>query len=181
MADSAGTSDSADSSAAKRSSPVSSDADRSPGVGSPGAQLRVDFYVLEEASVTARLRLGCKLAEKAYLSAQRALVRLSDAQELGAFDELLWTFMEGSFVPHDVPGASAADEAPVLLSTGAPPPGAFDIIINLAPDIPGGLEQTRRVAEIVDGEETRRRAGRSRFKAYRELGVVPASHNIRAE
>ncbi|HEY3784965.1 MAG TPA: DNA polymerase III subunit chi [Steroidobacteraceae bacterium] len=181
MDESVATSDSADSSAARRSSPASSAADGSR-AGDPGAALRVDFYVLGEASASARLRLGCKLAEKAYLSAQRTLVWLSDPQELKAFDELLWTFMDGSFVPHDVLGSGTApEETPVLLSAGITPQGSFDIIINLAPGIPGCLSQTGRVAEIVDGEEARRRAGRARFKAYRDLGVQPASHNIRAE
>lgn len=181
MGESAGTSDSADSSAARRSSPASSAAEAAQ-AERPGGGLRVDFYVLEEASASARLRLGCKLAEKAYLTGQRTLVWLSDAPELKAFDELLWTFMDGSFVPHDTLGSGASpDEAPVLLSAGATAPGSFDIIINLAPEVPGCLAHTGRVAEIVDGDEARRRAGRARFKAYRDLGVQPASHNIRAD
>jgi DNA polymerase-3 subunit chi len=78
------------------------------------------------------------------------------------------------------PGASS-NETPVLLSAGIAPPSTVDIIINLAPDVPTCLAQTRRVAEIIDGDDSRRRAGRARFKAYRDLGIQPASHNIRAE
>jgi DNA polymerase-3 subunit chi len=55
-----------------------------------------------------------------------------------------------------------------------------DILINLAADVPACLPLTRRVAEIIDGDDTRRRAGRARFKSYRELGVQPASHNIQS-
>ena len=101
---------------------------------------------------------------------------------LKAFDDMLWTFMDGSFVPHEMltPGASST-EAPVLLSAGTPPSTPVDIIINLAPDVPTCLAQTRRVAEIIDGDDSRRRAGRARFKAYRDLGIQPASHNIRSD
>ena len=174
MQDSAGTSDSAASSAGNSSPPASS--------GDNPEALRVDFYVLEESSAAGRLRLACRLAEKAYLAAQVALVWHTDVQELKAFDDMLWTFMDGSFVPHEMltPGASSA-EAPVLLSAGTAPPTAVDIIINLASDVPTCLAQTRRVAEIIDGDDSRRRAGRSRFKAYRDLGIQPASHNIRPE
>ncbi|MGH8138119.1 MAG: DNA polymerase III subunit chi [Steroidobacteraceae bacterium] len=179
MADSADTSASAASSA-ERPSPLASSGDnaRVPGSGADPS-LRVDFYVLAEASATARLKLACKLAEKAYLTAQRALVWHTDPRELKEFDELLWTFMDGSFVPHDMlaPGATR-NEAPVLLSTDTAPPGEIDIIINLAPEVPSCLSQTRRVAEIIDGDDSRRRAGRARFKAYRDLGVQPASHNV---
>jgi|SRR5579872_732444 len=174
MADSADTSASAASSDAKQSSPASFAAeDKASDTG-----LRVDFYVLEEASSTARLKLACRLAEKAYLASQTALVWDTDPEELKAFDELLWTFMDGSFVPHErlVPGAAAT--SPVLLSDGATPCAPVDILINLAADIPSCLALTRRVAEIIDGEDSRRRSGRARFKAYRDLGIQPATHRI---
>jgi DNA polymerase-3 subunit chi len=174
MQDNAGTSDSAASSGGNSSLPASS-------ADSPDT-LRVDFYVLEESSAAGRLKLACRLAEKAYLAAQTALVWHTDAQELKAFDDMLWTFMDGSFVPHEMltPAASVA-ECPVMLSAGNAPPATVDIIINLAPEVPTCLAQTRRVAEIIDGEDSRRRAGRARFKAYRDLGIQPASHNIRAD
>ncbi len=174
MHDSGGTSVSAGSNAGNSSPPGSSGDE---------AQLRVDFYVLDESSPSARLKLACRLAEKAYLAAQTALLWHTDADELKELDELLWTFMDGSFVPHELlgTGGAAGSEAPVLLSAGTPPPANVDIIINLAPDVPGCLAQTRRVAEIIDGDDARRRAGRARFKAYRDLGIQPASHNIRGD
>ena len=129
MQDSAGTSDSAASSGGNSSPPASS--------GDNPEALRVDFYVLEESSAAGRLRLACRLAEKAYLAAQVALVWHTDVQELKAFDDMLWTFMDGSFVPHEMLTAGASStETPVLLSAGTAPPVPVDIIINLAPDVP---------------------------------------------
>jgi DNA polymerase-3 subunit chi len=176
MHDTADTSDSAASSGESSSPPASSGDNQA-----PDAQgLRVDFYILDESSAAARLKLACRLAEKAYLAAQTALVWHTDAEELKAFDDMLWTFMDGSFVPHEMlTGGASADESPVLLSAGMAPPADVDIIINLAPDLPGCLSSARRIAEIIDGDDSRRRAGRARFKAYRDLGIQPASHNIR--
>ena len=182
MVGSADTSGSAASSAERPSPPGSSDASdaaRAPGV--EPAALRVDFYVIEAASTSARLKVACRLAEKAYLSAQSALVWHTDVEELKAFDDMLWTFMDGSFVPHDMlSGNSAVDDTPVILSAGVAPPKHYDILINLAPELPTCLSQTHRVAEIIDGEESRRQAGRLRFKAYRDLGLQPATHNVQA-
>jgi DNA polymerase III subunit chi len=145
-------------------------------------QGRVDFYILEGQSPSGRLKLACKLAEKAYLAAQTVLVWHTDPVELKAFDALLWTFNDGSFVPHEaLPENGASSDSPVLLSSGVTPSADVDIIINLAPDLPPCVSLTRRVVEIIDGDDTRRRAGRARFKAYRELGVQPASHNIRSD
>lgn len=178
MVENADTSDSAGSSG-DGSSPLDASA---PSAAASWAG-RVDFYIIEDPSSAARLKLACKLAEKAYLASQRVLVWHTDPAELRELDELLWVFNDGSFVPHEalpdngVPG----NECPVLLSAGVALSANVDIIINLAPDLPPGLDKTARVAEIIDGDDVRRRAGRARFKAYRELGVQPASHNLRAD
>jgi DNA polymerase-3 subunit chi len=151
------------------------------GEASQEKPLRVDFYVIEEAAAAARLKVACRLAEKAYLASQRALIWHTERGELEALDELLWTFADGSFVPHDWLTSNAAAEAPVLLSAGSPPTTDVDFVVNLATDPPPFLHLTRRVAEIIDGDEGRRQAGRARFKAYRELGIQPATHTLRAE
>ena len=177
MVENADTSDSAASSGDGSSPLAASDPSAASWAG------RVDFYIIDDPSAAARLKLACKLAEKAYLASQRVLVWHTDPAELRELDELLWVFNDGSFVPHEalpndgVPGT----ECPVFLSAGVALSANVDIIINLAPGLPPGLHQTGRVAEIIDGDDTRRRAGRARFKAYRELGVQPASHNIRAD
>jgi DNA polymerase III subunit chi len=179
MGDSDGISASAASSGAGSSPPASCAAESS---------FRVDFYVMEGAAAAARLKLACRLAEKAYLASQRALIWHTDRTELEALDELLWTFADGSFVPHEwltsngFPRVSETSaQVPVLLSAGSPPAQAFDFVINLATDPPPFLHLTRRIAEIIDGDEGRRRAGRVRFKAYRELGIEPTTHTLRAE
>lgn len=172
MGDSDGTSASAARSGADSSPPASSTAEQT---------LRVDFYVIEGSATAARLKVACRLAEKAYLASQRALIWHTDRTELATLDELLWTFADGSFVPHDWLTSNVLAEAPVLLSAASPPAEPFDFVVNLAADPPPFLQLTRRIAEIVDGEEGRRRAGRARFKAYRELGVEPVTHTLRGE
>jgi DNA polymerase-3 subunit chi len=172
MADDDGISASAGSSGAASSRPASSAGERN---------LRVDFYVMEGTAPAARLKVACRLTEKAYLAAQRALIWHHERAELETLDELLWTFADGSFVPHDWLTSNLVGEAPVLLSAGAIPTTEFDFVVNLAADPPPFLHLTRRIAEIIDGDEGRRRAGRLRFKAYRELGIEPTTHTLRAE
>src|SRR6185437_12432074 len=127
MADNDGTSASAAPTGAGSSPPASSTAERS---------LRVDFYVLEGTGTAARLKVACRLAEKAYLASQRALIWHTERAELEMLDELLWTFADGSFVPHEWLTSNAAAEAPVLLSAASPPTAAFDFVVNLAADLP---------------------------------------------
>lgn len=140
---------------------------------------RIDFYVSEGAGADVRLRLACRIAEKAYLAKQKVVVLLEDAESLRRFDELLWTFGDGSFVPHDTvatPGGGC--DAPVALTTGALPADHADVLLNLSAAVPPFFEQFARVAELLDGRPEVRAAGRERFKAYRARSIEPQTHNV---
>ncbi len=143
---------------------------------------RVDFYVLAGSEPRARLKLACRIAEKAYLAGQRVFVWLEDPAQLQEFDQLLWTFADRSFVPHEPYGrARQWQDAPVLLGCAEQPQQPFDLLLNLAAEVPAAAAQATRIAEVVDADEERRRAGRNRFRHYREQGLAPETHNIAAE
>jgi len=139
---------------------------------------RVDFYVSGESGADVRLRLACRMAEKAYLANQKIVVWLDDADALRRLDELLWTFGDGSFVPHDVVTRAGACEAPVALTTGTLPDGHADVLINLAGAVPPFVGNFARVAEFLDARPEVRAAGRERFKAYRAQSIEPQTHNL---
>jgi DNA polymerase-3 subunit chi len=144
---------------------------------------RIDFYVLAAASDEARWRLACRLVERAYAAGERVLAWTESAADLERFDTLLWTFGDGSFVPHERLDAAAADtgDAPVLLSDAGALPAAAQrctVLVNLrsmaAPELPASL----RLIEVIDGDATRRQQGRDRFRAYRERGLAPTHHSL---
>ena len=149
--------------------------------GAPAEATRVDFYVTETTAPRDRLRTACRVVEKAYLAGHTVLVWHTDVEELREFDELLWTFGDGSFVPHEAitPGGFAS--APVLLTSAPTPAGPFDVLVNLAADVPACVDAARRVAEFIDADADRRQAGRSRFRTYKERGWQPATHNLRPD
>jgi DNA polymerase-3 subunit chi len=140
---------------------------------------RVDFHVLSGTEARERLRYACRVVEKAYLAEQRVLVWFESAEDLAAFDELLWNFGDRSFVPHEVLAAAPDwEEAPVWLGGPRAPAAACDVLVNLATGVPAAAGQAERVIEIVDADAERRRAGRERFRAYREGGVEPVTHGV---
>jgi len=140
---------------------------------------RVDFYVSEAAGVDARLRLACRIAEKAYLARQTVVVLFDDAALLPKFDEMLWTFGDGTFVPHDaVTTEGARCEAPVALTAGPLPADHADVLINLGSTVPNHFEKFARVAEFLDARPEVRAAGRERFKTYRGKAIEPQTHNV---
>jgi DNA polymerase-3 subunit chi len=113
-------------------------------------------------------------------------VQFDPGGELEAFDQMLWTFSDRSFVPHRRAGApdDAPDPAPppvVIADTDAADFADGDLVINLAAQVPPDFESWSRVAEVVDADAGRRQRGRERFRAYRERGIEPATHEMRSE
>jgi DNA polymerase III subunit chi len=139
---------------------------------------RVDFYVSAEAGEPARFRLACRVAEKAYLAKQTVVVWTDDPAALPRIDELLWTFGDGTFVPHDVLREGSECEAPVALTAGTPPANHTDVLINLGGVVPPFFEKFGRVAELLDARPDVRAAGRDRFKTYRGKSIEPTTHNV---
>jgi len=143
---------------------------------------RVEFYILPETDDRARLRLACRLAEQAYLAGQSVFVALEDAAQMRTFDDMLWTFSDRSFVPHEpFSDDQQWQQTPVLLSCAEQPQQTFDLMLNLAIAVPAAAALAVEIAEIIDADETRRRAGRVRFRHYREHGSMPNTHNLPAD
>ncbi|MFO1408564.1 MAG: DNA polymerase III subunit chi [Steroidobacteraceae bacterium] len=146
------------------------------------AATKVDFYVLGAADARSRLVTACRLAEKAYDQGLRVAVRAASPAEAAELDDLLWTFSDRSFVPHGTwPAEPAfATSTPVLIGTGTLPDSHRDVLVNLAGEAPADAARYARVCEIVAADEESRRRARVRFRAYRDSGLEPATHNLSA-
>ncbi len=140
---------------------------------------RVDFYILPGADRAARQVFVCRLAEKAWKAGHKVFIRTCDATEAAQLDELLWTFRQGSFVPHTLAENHESDPlATVLIGTGPAPEAFHDLLINLTPEAPEDWRQFQRIAEIVDQEESVRQAGRKKYRFYQSQGIEPATHKL---
>ena len=141
---------------------------------------QIDFYALSAADRRSRLVAACRLAEKAYTQGLRAVVRTASPAETAEVDELLWTFADGSFIPHGVWPAEPdfAAVTPVLVGMNALPESHRDVLINLGVDAPADFSAYARVCDVVGGDEDGKKAGRNRWRTYREAGCVPTAHSI---
>jgi DNA polymerase III subunit chi len=143
---------------------------------------RVDFYVLKSATPKQRWIFACRLAEKAYLSDLKVAILQDELSDAKALDDLLWTFNERSFVPHELCLDEKFDPAtPVHLGLDSSRLPAVDLLVNLTDRLPAGLDRFARVAEIMDADPERLRLGRERFKSYRDLKVAMDTHQIGAD
>ncbi len=143
--------------------------------------MRVDFYVHSGDNVERMHFTACRLAEKAYLLQHRIFIRVSTGAQAGVLDEQMWTFRDGSFVPHGIAEQLPPEErsrVAVLIGTGEPPDSHRDLLINLATEPLKAPEQSQRIAELVDTEQGRRDAGRERYRQYRDAGCELQTHKL---
>ena len=143
------------------------------------ASIRIDFYVLDQASPDARLHFACRLVEKAMKLKHRVHALTADEPQARTLDELLWTFRDESFVPHAIGQREGDAAVPVTIGFDpADAPDSSEVLINLCPVVPACFDGFQRVVEIIDASEDSRREGRERFKFYRDNGFDPQTHRI---
>jgi DNA polymerase III subunit chi len=125
---------------------------------------------------------ACRVVRKALGSGRTVLVFSRDAQRLARLDSALWTFSALDFLPHVYADSELADRTPVWLSMTAACERDRDMLLLLddetAPDFEHWFDRFERVIEIVSNEADDRARARARFKAYRERGFAPRSHEI---
>ena len=142
---------------------------------------QVDFYILSSDSDEARLLLACRIVDKATQLDHHVFVHSTSDPEALQLDELLWTFAQGSFIPHRVVREELDKPPlePVLIGVNsAPAPGRWDVLINLAPDVPEFFSRYERVAEVVDANAVRREQSRDRYRFYRDRGYKLNTHQV---
>ena len=139
---------------------------------------RVDFYILEATEPAGRMQFACRLTEKAYGLNTQVYAHAESAADAQRFDELLWTFRQGSFIPHQLLTDNPEQRAPVSIGSGENRAAQGDLLINLTDELPQFSAGFARVAEIICANESARLAGRERFKQYRDMGLEPATHEI---
>lgn len=142
--------------------------------------MRVDFYVLSEEDEAAPLRFACRLTEKAVEQGHRVHLRTASALQTQRMDDLLWSYHDRSFLPHEVCTGEEVSHARVMVVVGeaSAPPSHRQLLINLTDTVPENLGDYERVAEIVAADPEKKRLSRERYKAYRDRGYALESHNL---
>lgn len=147
---------------------------------------RVDFYILPESGGQSRDQFACALTAKVWKAGHRVCLLTDDRESAGAFDNLLWTYQDISFVPHALADSGNLDETPILIGWGDPAIlqndkiGA-DVLINVADSL-SNIDQYAhgfaRITEIVGGDAQQRQSARARYREYRDQGHELHDHRI---
>ena len=139
---------------------------------------RIDFYVLPDHQEKGRSLLACRLADKAYRLGHTVYLFASSEARAAMLDDLLWTFRQDSFVPHERYPLTGTEGSPVLIGTAPPAEVAAQVLINCTDALPEGFERFERVVELVDQRPEVLAQSRARFKQYRERGCALETHKL---
>lgn len=134
----------------------------------------IDFYF----NADDRLQVACRLAGKALTQKKRLLVYAPDGELAQRIDRMLWTWPAIGFVPHCLAGDALAAETPVLIASDSGAPEGVELLLNLGAESPPHFARFERLLEIVSTDDDERRAGRARFKFYRDRGYAIESHDL---
>lgn len=139
---------------------------------------RVDFYILNQAGQHSRQTFACRLAEKVYKLDQTVHIHTRSRDDADRLDELLWTFRDGSFVPHERLTEATEQTSPVTIGCEGESVEPRDVLINLCDEVPPFAESFPRVAELVTSDDDSKHTGRRRFAAYRDQGHKLETHKV---
>jgi DNA polymerase-3 subunit chi len=141
--------------------------------------IRVDFYLLSNNQPDASYLLACRLLEKATLQGHRIFVCCNSLKEAEHLDELLWTYKDDSFIPHNLQGEGPEPPPPVQIGYGTSEPRGFnDVLMNLSSTIPSFKSKFKRIIEIVEHNEPAKELSRNRYREYRAHQYELRTHPI---
>jgi len=137
---------------------------------------RVDFYILSGG--TGIDRFACTIAAKAWSIGNRVHIHVPSGEMARKLDDLLWTFRDISFIPHEIVKEISNVETPVTIGFGNSFPEQSQVMINLDSKIPPFTSNFERIVEIVGGNETDKQHARQRYRQYKDQDYETYDHKI---
>ena len=130
--------------------------------------VQVDFYVLE-ANRQRSLLFACHLLEKIHVESKKIFVYTASPQDAEQFDNLLWTYKDDSFLPHQI--YNAEDKfTPTIQISHEIPVTQHEILLNLTAHVPEFYLAYLRLIEIVYIDAEVQAIARERYRQYRDAG-----------
>lgn len=130
--------------------------------------MKIDFYILD-VDRQKSLFFACQLIEKIYLQ-QRIYIHLAAADTAEYFDNLLWSYREDSFLPHQLYNENDDNPPPIQIGYGTQIPKHQEVLINLHHEIPNFYQDFNHLIEIVFSDTLMQQLARERYKQYRDHG-----------
>ncbi len=130
---------------------------------------RADFYLIDQARFRSNpLLLVCELAKRAYSGGQPTLILARTQEQAQLIDEMLWSFDDDAFIPHQLAGDEDDALTPILIAAPGTMTTDRALVINLRDECAPGVFE--RVLEVVAADDSERAGSRERWRTYQRAG-----------
>ncbi len=137
---------------------------------------QVDFYILRQSTGE---RFTCQLVDKIWHQGYKIYINTHGLTYAKTLDDMLWTFKQDSFIPHDLHPDDVDSIAPIKIGYSTESYASADVLINLAvTETPDFYQYFKRIAEIIFNHEVAKQWGRLRYKFYKDKGLIVKVHNL---
>ena len=136
---------------------------------------RVDFYILQDQNPPERF--ACAISGKIFRQGRKIHIHTDSRESAVALDDLLWTYRDISFVPHQLSDGGEGD-TPITIGWTAAAARRDGVLINLSEKIPEFAGDFARIIEIAAANDPLRSQARERYRQYRDLGYEMHNHEI---
>ena len=117
----------------------------------------------------------CRVIQKIYQVTGSVGV-LCEAEDLKPLDDLLWTFSQGSFIPH----AIAPSEEPVLLSDDIARIPPDRVLVLTVAQLPPNLPGFGRIVDFILPDPASVQHARQRYRTFQNRGHTLTVHQLTA-
>lgn len=138
----------------------------------------VRFYILPEDHPSARERFACRLAAKGFQAGIKTFINMADSMACRRLDELLWTFQDQSFLPHEICTDGGPGDCLIGIGHGIEPAEDCTVLINLADEVPHFFSRFDKTLEIIDNVADTKAQGRVRYAFYKDRGYPLETHPL---
>ncbi|MDX1482983.1 MAG: DNA polymerase III subunit chi [Alphaproteobacteria bacterium] len=129
---------------------------------------QVSFYHLERSSLEAAL---AQLLEKALSAGFRAVVKAASEERLESLNAALWTYDQGSFLPHGSAKDGHGPDQPIWLTVDEDNPAGAEVLFLTDGAESGAIGEYARCLEIFDGrDDAALEMARRHWVSYKEAG-----------
>lgn len=134
---------------------------------------KIDLYLLTHPTFAECFGFVCQLVEKTCQQGHAPLIKLESEQAANSLDELLWSFKDTSFIPHQRDGLDS-------ISAGSGQGVPLLIQCRLT-EKPAGLDELNaaRLLQIVPNQPNLLQLARQHYRFYQQQGCQLATHQIK--
>lgn len=128
----------------------------------------IAFYHLERSSLESAL---AKLLEKALAAGLRAVVKVGSPERVESLNAALWSYEQGSFLPHGSAEDGNAADQPVWLTEGDDNPNGASVLFLVDGCESARMSDYARCLALFDGRDAAAvSAARSHWRSYTAVG-----------